>query len=76
MSYLFYKHYLNQAGKQPTNSGVTPKKTRRRVTHAVRREKAKDYERMIDEELAGTFPASDPPSWTMGGSILGAHGHH
>lgn len=23
-------------------------------------------EREIDENLAGTFPASDPPSWTLG----------
>lgn len=76
MSYLFYKHYLSQADKQPANFGTSPKKTGKRVTTAARKEKVRDYETMIDEELAGTFPASDPPSWTLGGSILGAHGHH
>ena len=28
----------------------------------------KERERLLDDELDDTFPASDPPSWTMGGS--------
>lgn len=76
MSYLFYKQYLSQAGKQLASPRSSRKQPAKRVTNAARKEKARDYENMIDEELAGTFPASDPPSWTLGGSILGAHAHH
>lgn len=28
----------------------------------------KECERLLDGELEDTFPASDPPSWTLGGS--------
>ena len=27
-----------------------------------------EYERELDTTLAGSFPASDPPSWTLGAS--------
>jgi hypothetical protein len=32
-------------------------------------------ERLLDEELDDTFPASDPPSWTMGGSVVSTRRH-
>lgn len=76
MSYLFYKHYLSKTDQPAVNPRSGEKQPVKRVTRTARREKARDYETMIDEELAGTFPASDPPSWTLGGSILGAHVHH
>ena len=31
---------------------------------------AEERERLLDEELDDTFPASDPPSWTLGGSVV------
>lgn len=31
---------------------------------------AEECERLLDKELIDTFPASDPPSWTMGGSLV------
>jgi hypothetical protein len=34
-----------------------------------------ECERLLDEELVGTFPASDPPSWTMGGSHVSTLRH-
>lgn len=29
---------------------------------------SEECERLVDSELVGTFPASDAPSWTLGGS--------
>jgi hypothetical protein len=34
-----------------------------------------ERERLLDEELDDTFPASDPPSWTMGGSVVSSLRH-
>src|SRR5688500_6812867 len=36
-----------------------------RTTYTLRRV---DYETKVDATLAGSFPASDPPSWTLGAS--------
>lgn len=36
---------------------------------------AEECERLMDEELDDTFPASDPPSWTMGGSVVSTLRH-
>lgn len=43
---------------------------------AAERESAKEEcERLLDKELIETFPASDPPSWTMGGSHVSTLRH-
>lgn len=34
-----------------------------------------ERERLLDKELTETFPASDPPSWTMGGSHVSTLRH-
>ncbi len=40
-----------------------------------REESKAECERLLDEELDDTFPASDPPSWTMGGSHVSTLRH-
>ncbi|HLI19031.1 MAG TPA: hypothetical protein VKV22_12270 [Rhodanobacteraceae bacterium] len=48
----------------------------RRQAQAAERESAKEEcERLLDKELIETFPASDPPSWTMGGSHVSTLRH-
>lgn len=42
---------------------------------AARETPAEECERLMDEELDDTFPASDPPSWTMGGSVVSTLRH-
>lgn len=34
-----------------------------------------ERERLLDEVLEGTFPASDPPSWTMGAAVVSRPRH-
>lgn len=50
----------------PTDRAGTPK---------ARRNTVEECERLLDDELDDTFPASDPPSWTMGGSVVSSLRH-
>jgi hypothetical protein len=55
--------------------GKIMKRCRRAGEYAVRRQAPKApvlsrerLERLVDEELAQSFPASDPPGWVLGAS--------
>src|SRR5574337_1484473 len=60
MSYLFYKHYLSSPARPGRSGGGT---NRARPTAPASTPAPKpsiaECERMIDEQLAGSFPASD-----------------
>ena len=76
MSNLIYKHYLRSPAP-PSRGGGTPKSRRSApASSPARKPSLEECERMIDEQLDGSFPASDPPSWTLGGSIASTHRPH
>ncbi|HEX5489382.1 MAG TPA: hypothetical protein VFX04_09605 [Rhodanobacteraceae bacterium] len=56
-------------------SGNRPPRTPQPETQSGRDTSAEERERLLDEELTDTFPASDPPSWTMGGSVVSTRRH-
>jgi hypothetical protein len=58
------------SGREARNRPVT-EGTRARALESATEER----ERLMDEELDDTFPASDPPSWTMGGSVVSTLRH-
>lgn len=80
MSYLFYTHYLQTYIMPPGAAGDSGKAVHTRGAESDADDKAKRYtddcERRIDEELAASMPASDPPSWTLGGSTISKRRHN
>lgn len=76
MSYLFYKHYLLNH-KVPPDIATTNSKGHRPGVLKDALGKATDKcEHIIDRQLDATFPASDPPSWTLGASLVSQHNRH
>ncbi|MGH8396766.1 MAG: hypothetical protein ACRETA_00785 [Gammaproteobacteria bacterium] len=76
MSYLFYKHYLLTHKVPPDRATANPKGHRPGALKDALDEATDKRERMIDRQLDATFPASDPPSWTLGGSLVSQHNLH
>lgn len=66
VSYLFYKHYLQTHIAPHTAAGVSSQPSESPATKDPAGQHIAECERRIDAELDGTFPASDPPSWTLG----------
>jgi hypothetical protein len=63
----------NAAGNPPRR--VSPDAARTAARQATRQVPDDECERLLDDELIDTFPASDPPSWTMGGSLVSTLRH-
>lgn len=70
MSYLFYKHYLQTQAVPPDLGGGSGQATPKSAKPRTHEEFIHNRERCIDDELAASMPASDPPSWTLGGSTI------
>jgi hypothetical protein len=65
---------MSEAQNRSPSQGTTPES--RRSDRMSRRDALKDEcERLLDKELTDTFPASDPPSWTLGGSVVSTLRH-
>lgn len=76
MTYLFYKHYL-RSYILPPDAADNPKPPADKVTGKRSDEQfIAERERRIDAELSASMPASDPPSWTLGGSCIGQRRRH
>jgi hypothetical protein len=77
MSYLFYKHYLQNPSVPPSGGGGNPT-TSSLPSAKVSSRHIEDCEHRMDEELAASMPCSDAPSWTLGGSVISQrrHPHH
>lgn len=66
MSLPVSQYRPDRPASAPDRAGVAnpamPDKTRHEPRHPLPRQR----EQQIDEELAASFPASDPPSWVHG----------
>jgi len=75
MSYLFYKHYLQTHIVPPTHTGSHPQNSPSPSEKVANQNNIEECERRIDAELAASMPASDAPSWTLGGSLISKRRH-
>jgi hypothetical protein len=68
-------HLSNSGHAHRRSTGAEPRQTARAKNPRRNEMSAEECERLLDKELDDTFPASDPPSWTMGGSLVGMSRH-